>query len=202
MTTTSCSPWSTSTPRTRRRAWSRFLPTWACRRSSACATCSTARGTTGAWAATTSASSPAIARHTSWKSCNDPRHRTPAARGLLAEPLVRARPALVQARGLLRDPPSRLLRRQRRRLRRLPRPHREARLPCVARRRLHLAAADVRLPAARRRLRHRGFLRDPPRLRDRRGLRALHHRRPPARHSRDRRPRHEPHVLGSRLVPG
>ena len=55
-----------------------------------------------------------------------------------------ARPAVVQARGLLRDPHPRLLRRQRRRLGRLPRPDREARLPAVARDRLHLAAADVR----------------------------------------------------------
>ncbi len=41
----------------------------------------------------------------------------------------------------------------------LPRSHREARLPRVARHRLHLAAADVRLAAARRRLRHRRLLR-------------------------------------------
>ena len=40
----------------------------------------------------------------------------------------------------------------------------------VARGRLHLAAADVPLAAARRRLRHRRLLRDPPRLRHRRGL--------------------------------
>ena len=49
-------------------------------------------------------------------------------------PVVRGRAAVVQARGLLRDPHPRLLRRQRRRLRRLPRPDREARLPPVARR--------------------------------------------------------------------
>ena len=58
--------------------------------------------------------------------------------------MVRARAALVQDRRLLRDPHPRLLRRQRRRLRRLPRPDREARLPAVARRRLHLAAAVLR----------------------------------------------------------
>ena len=91
----------------------------------------------------------------------DPR----AASGLLrrdpqrSRPLVRVRPALVQDRDLLRDPPARLLRRQRRRLRRLPRPDREARLPAVARHRLHLAAADVPVAAARRRLRHRRLLR-------------------------------------------
>ena len=55
--------------------------------------------------------------------------------------VVRARPAVVQDGGLLRDPPARVLRRQRRRLRRLPRPHRQARLPARDRHRLHLAAA-------------------------------------------------------------
>ena len=54
----------------------------------------------------------------------------PARRGAV----VRGRPAVVQARGLLRDPHPRLRRRQRRRQRRLPRPDREARLPPVARR--------------------------------------------------------------------
>ena len=50
-----------------------------------------------------------------------------------AGPLVRGRAAVVQDGGLLRDPHPRLLRRQRRRLGRLPRPDREARLPAVAR---------------------------------------------------------------------
>ena len=53
---------------------------------------------------------------------------------------------------------------------RLPGPDREARLPAVARRRLHLAAADLPVAAARRRLRHRRLLPHPPRLRDDRGL--------------------------------
>ena len=44
-------------------------------------------------------------------------------------PVVRGRAAVVQARRLLRDPRARLLRRQRRRLGRLPRADREARLP-------------------------------------------------------------------------
>ena len=52
-----------------------------------------------------------------------------------------------------------VLRRQRRRLRRPARPDRQARLPAVARRRLHLAAADVSVAAPRRRLRHRRLLR-------------------------------------------
>ena len=90
--------------------------------------------------------------------------------GLAHGAVVRGRPAVVQARGLLRDPHPRLRRRQRRRHRRLPRADREARLPAVARRRLHLAAADVPVAAARRRLRHRRLLLDPPRLRHGRGL--------------------------------
>jgi hypothetical protein len=50
------------------------------------------------------------------------------------------------------------------------------------------------LAAARRRLRHRRLLHDPARLRRRRGRPRLHLRGPPARHPRDRRPGHEPHV--------
>ena len=69
------------------------------------------------------------------------------------------RPALVQAGGLLRGPGPRVRRQQRRRHRRLPRPHREARLPAVARRRLPLAAAVLPVAAARRRLRHLRLLR-------------------------------------------
>ena len=95
-----------------------------------------------------------------------------------APPLVRDQPAVVQDGGLLRDPPARLLRRQRRRLRRLPRADREARLPAVAGHRLHLAAADVRLAAARRRLRHRRLLRRAPRLRRRSTTSARSSRRP------------------------
>ena len=116
--------------------------------------------------------------------------------------VVRARPALVQARRLLRDPHPRLLRRQRRRLRRLPRADRQARLPPVARRRLHLAAADVPVAAARRRLRHRRLLHDPSRLRDGRGLQGVRRAGAPARHPRHRRPRHEPHVVRPPVVPG
>ena len=119
-------------------------------------------------------------------SCAWSRETTPMSRA--AGQLVRARPAVVQARGLLRDPHPRLLRRQRRRHRRLPRADREARLPPVARDRLHLAAADVRLAAARRRLRHRRLQRDPPRLRHRRGLPGVRRGRARARHARDRRP--------------
>ena len=102
-------------------------------------------------AATTSASTRRRAGpRPAWSRRDDPPQRPGA--------LVRGQPAVVQDGGLLRDPPARLLRRQRRRLGRLPRPDREARLPAVARHRLHLAAADVRLAAARRRLRHRRLL--------------------------------------------
>ena len=57
-------------------------------------------------------------------------------------------------------------------------------------------------PAARRRLRHRRLLRDPPRLRHDRGRPRVHRRRPRARHPRHRRPRHEPHVVRPPVVPG
>ena len=95
-----------------------------------------------------------------------------------------------------------VLRRQRRRLGRLPRADREARLPAVARRRLHLAAAVLQVAAARRRLRHLRLLHDPARLRHGRRRARLHRGRPPARHPRDRRPRHEPHVDRPPVVPG
>src|SRR5579864_4955727 len=63
-------------------------------------------------------------------------------------PVVRGRAAVVQARGFLRDPYPRLLRRQRRRLGRFPRPDREARLSAVAGDRLHLAAAVLSVAPA------------------------------------------------------
>src|ERR1700710_1493739 len=116
-------------------------------------TCSRATTSTGASGRTTSGSSPAARTCCGWS------NERPRA-------LVRARAALVQDRGLLRDPHPRLLRRQRRRLRRLPGTDREARLPAVAGHRLHLAAALLLLAAARRRLRHRRLLRDPPGLRE------------------------------------
>ena len=116
--------------------------------------------------------------------------------------LVRAEPALVQDVDLLRDPHAWVLRRQRRRLGRLPRPHREARLPAVARHRLHLAPAVLPEPAARRRLRHRRLLRHPSGLRDGRRLQALRRPGAPARAARDRRPGDEPHVERPSVVPG
>ncbi len=96
-----------------------------------------------------------------------------------------------------------VLRRQRRRLRRLPRAEREARLPPVARDRLHLAAADVPVAAAGRRLRHRRLLRrSTPTTGPSRTSRVFVEDGAPARHARDRRPRHEPHVGRPPVVPG
>ena len=57
-------------------------------------------------------------------------------------------------------------------------------------------------PAARRRLRHRRLLRHPSRLRRRRGLHVLRRPGASARHARDRRSRHEPHVVRPPVVPG
>ena len=119
-----------------------------------------------------------------------------------ARPLVRVEPAVVQDGRLLRDPHAGVLRRQRRRLGRLPRPAAEARLPAVARHRLHLAAPVLPLAAPRRRLRHRRLLRHQPRLRHGRGLPRLRRGGARARDAGDRRPRHEPHLLRPPLVPG
>ena len=155
--TTRASSSSTSTRTGRRRASvHRARRRSACRRSSRSGPAHRRAASTGGSAATTSASSPAAP--TCCTSPHDrPRRRTAADHAQPA-PLVRGRPAVVQERGLLRDPHPRVLRRQRRRLRRLPRADREARLPAVARRRLHLAAAVLPVAAARRRLRHRRLL--------------------------------------------
>src|SRR4051812_41864664 len=74
--------------------------------------------------------------------CDDRRARAQPggdARGADPDPVVRVRSAVVQARRLLRDPHPRLLRLERRRLGRPAGDPGEARLPPVARRRLHLA---------------------------------------------------------------
>ena len=83
---------------------------------------------------------------------------------------ARHRPGVVQARRLLRGPRPRLRRQQRRRRRRPARHDRQARLPAVARRRLPLAAAVLRLAAARRRLRRQRLHRGAARVRRHRGL--------------------------------
>jgi hypothetical protein len=67
---------------------------------------------------------------------------------------------------------------------------------------LHLAAADVPLAAARRRLRHLGLLRDPSGLRDGGRLPRVRRPGPSARNARHRRPRHESHVGRPPVVPG
>ncbi len=116
--------------------------------------------------------------------------------------VVRVRSAVVPACGLLRDSSARVLRRKCRWVRRLPRVDRKARLPAVARRRLHLAPADVPLAASRRRLRHRRLLRHPSRLRDPRRLSRLRGGGARTRHPGDRRPRREPHLERPPVVPG
>ena len=75
------------------------------------------------------------------------------------------RPALVQGRHHLRTARQGLLRQQRRRHGRLPRPDREARLPAGPRRQHALAAAVLSLAPARRRLRHLRLPQRPSRLR-------------------------------------
>ncbi len=72
----------------------------------------------------------------------------------------------------------------------------------VARHRLHLAAADLRLAAARRRLRHRRLHGDPARLRHHRRLRGTGRGGAQARHPRHRRPGDEPHQRPAPVVPG
>ena len=72
----------------------------------------------------------------------------------------------------------------------------------VARRRLHLAAAVLRLAAARRRLRHQRLPRGAAGVRHHRGLRDVPRRGAQARDPRHHRPRHEPHLGPAQLVPG
>src|SRR5678816_3927440 len=66
----------------------------------------------------------------------------------------------------------------------------------------YLAAPDVSVAVAGRRLRHRRLLRHPPRLRDGRGLPRVRRRGAPAADPGDRRPRHEPHLVRPPVVPG
>ena len=84
----------------------------------------------------------------------------------------------------------------------IARPDRQAGLSAVARRRLHLAAADLRVAAARRRVRHRRLHEDPAGVRRSRGLRETGRRGAQARHARHRRPGDEPHQRPAPLVPG
>ena len=78
----------------------------------------------------------------------------------------------------------------------------QPRLPAVARRRLPLAAAVLRLAPARRRLRHPRLPRGAAGVRHRRGLRVPARRGAPARHPGDHRPGDEPHLRLAPVVPG
>ena len=110
---------------------------------------------------------------------------------------------MVQARRLLRDPRPRVLRRQRRRLGRLPRPDREARLPAVARDRLHLAAAVLPprrcATAATTSPTSRSVHPDYGTVDD---VQRADRRRPRAADPGDRRPGDEPHLDRPPVVPG
>ena len=112
------------------------------------------------------------------------------------------RPGVVQTRGLLRGAGPGLRRFQWRRHRRPARPDRQAGLPGLAGRRLPVAAAVLRFPAARRRLRHLRLPQGAARVRHRRRLRCAARRRPRARHPGDRRPGDEPHLRRPPVVPG
>ena len=129
------------------RACSRCRPLSTCRPRSSCRICSPTRPTPGRSAATTSSSRPAAptsctsaepddSSRTFAAPIADPRQRRArvqperlAAAGHRLAPdraVVRGRPAVVQARGLLRDPHPRLRRRQRRRHRRPARARRRS----------------------------------------------------------------------------
>ena len=159
--------------------------------------------TTGASAATTSALDPGErAGHVPARGHDmTPAEPTPD-RGQPAGHWFEADPLWFKTGGLLRDPPARVLRRQRRRLRRLPRADREARLPAVARHRLHLAAADVRqsrcATAATTSPTTTTIHPDYGTIEDVRAFIEAAHERG---HPRDRRPRHEPHLVRPRVVP-
>ena len=110
---------------------------------------------------------------------------------------------MVQARRLLRDPHPRLLRRQRRRLGRLPRPDREARLPRSG----SASTASGCCRCTPSPLRDGGYdIADFYAIHPDYGtvddFRALDRGRARARHPRDRRPRHEPHLERPPVVPG
>ncbi len=78
----------------------------------------------------------------------------------------------------------------------------EARLPPVARHRLHLAPAVLPLAAPGRRLRRRRLPHGEPRVRHGRRVRVVRRGRARARDARDQRLRHEPHLERAPVVPG
>ena len=113
------------------------------------------------------------------------------------------RPALVQGRGHLRAARQGLLRFQRRRHRRLPRPD-ASKLDYVQElgRQHDLAAAVLPVAAARRRLRRRRLPQRPPVLRHARRLPGVRARGAPARPARDHRAGRQPHLRPASVVPG
>ena len=109
---------------------------------------------------------------------------------------------MVEARGRLPDLPA-LVRGLRRRRDRRPGGDRGApRLPRAARRRRHLAVADLPLAAGRQRLRHLRLPGRRPGVRHARGLRPPARRRPRARDEARDGPRRQPHVGAAPVVRG
>ena len=130
--------------------------------------------------------------------------RTPRAepRGrLFASDHLPARARLVQGRDRLRDARQGVLRLDGGRDRRPGRAHLEARLPPGPGHHLPLAAPILPLPAPRRRLRHRGLPRRPPRVRHARRVPPARGRGAPARHRRPHRAGGQPHLRPAPVVP-
>ena len=115
---------------------------------------------------------------------------------------VGRRPALVQGRDHLRGADALVLRQQRRRHRRLPRPHRASSTTSQ-----DLGVTALWLlpfypsPGQRRRLRHRRLHRRPPRRRHARRLRRVPRRGAPARPPRHHRAGAQPHLGPAPVVP-
>ena len=109
---------------------------------------------------------------------------------------------MVQGCRHLRGARARLLRRQRRRLRRLRGPHAEAGVHPGPRRQHHLAAALLSLAGARRRLRHRRLSQHPSAVRHARRVPRLRARGAPPRPARDHRAGHQSHLGRAPVVPG
>ena len=109
---------------------------------------------------------------------------------------------LVQGRGRLPAARQGVLRLERRRHRRFPGTHREARLRQGSRRQHDLAAAVLPVAAARRRLRRRGLPERAPVLRHARRLPAVRARGASPRAARHHRAHRQPHVRPAPVVPG
>ena len=127
---------------------------------------------------------------------------TAKARTATAQQARRAerRSALVQRRDHLSGAHQVVLRREQRRRRRFSRPDRETRLHRRTRRECDLAAAVLSVATARRRLRHRRLPQRASRLRPALRREALHSGSACARHPRDYRTGHQPHVGSASMV--